>query len=67
MKFRNKITGIIEDVTNPVLIPQYQKHNDTYEQVKGGKKAKPTETTETTETAVTETTVTETTETTESE
>lgn len=47
MKFRNKITGIVEDVTNPVLIPQYQKHSDTYEQVKGGKKAKTTETAET--------------------
>ena len=33
MKFKNKITGIIEDVTNPALIPQYQKYNDTYEVV----------------------------------
>ena len=49
MKFRNKITGIIEDVTNPVLIPQYQKHNDTYEQVKGKGKKKGDETPETPE------------------
>ena len=34
MKFKNKITGIIEDVTNPFLIPQYQKHSDVYEEVK---------------------------------
>lgn len=64
MKFRNKITGIVEDVINPVLIPQYQKHSDTYEQVKGGKKAK---TPETAEDTTTETAVTETTGTTESE
>ena len=38
MKFKNKITGIVEDVTNASLIPQYQKHSDTYELVK--KKAK---------------------------
>lgn len=34
MKFKHKITGIIEDVTNASLIPQYQKHSDIYEQVK---------------------------------
>ena len=34
MKFKNKITGLIEDVTNNVLIPQYLKHSDVYEQVK---------------------------------
>ena len=50
MKFRNKITGIVEDVTNPVLIPQYQKHSDTYEQVKGKGKKKGEETDETDET-----------------
>ena len=33
MKFKNKITGIVEDVTNPAVIPQYQKHSDTYEPV----------------------------------
>lgn len=41
MKFKNKITGIIEDVTNPALIPQYQKYSDTYEQVKEEKPPKP--------------------------
>ena len=40
MKFKHKITGIVEDVTNPSLIPQYQKHNDTYEQVKDEVKPK---------------------------
>jgi hypothetical protein len=34
MKFKHKLTGIVEDVTNPAIIPQYQKHSDTYEQVK---------------------------------
>lgn len=33
MKFKHKITGIIEDVTNSSLIPQYEKHSDTYEKV----------------------------------
>lgn len=33
MKFKHKITGIVEDVTNPSLIPQYEKHSDTYEKV----------------------------------
>lgn len=48
MKFKNKITGIIEDVTNPALIPQYQKHSDTYEVVKAkvDNKAKAPKTTE---------------------
>ena len=54
MKFRNKITGIVEDVTNPVLIPQYQKHSDTYEQVKGKGKKKGEETDETDETTESE-------------
>ena len=30
MKFKHKITGIVEDVTNETLIPQYVKHKDTY-------------------------------------
>ena len=33
MKFKNKITGIVEDVTNALLIPQYEKHSGTYERV----------------------------------
>ena len=41
MKFKNKITGIIEDVTNDVLIPQYLRHSDVYEQVKEKVEAKP--------------------------
>ena len=40
MKFKNKITGIIEDVTNSSLIPQYQNHSDTYEVVKAEDKPK---------------------------
>lgn len=31
MKFKHKVTGIIEDVTNASLIPQYLKHSDVYE------------------------------------
>ncbi len=34
MKFKHKLTGIVEDVTNPSLIPQYESHSDTYEKVK---------------------------------
>lgn len=34
MKFKHKITGIVEDVTNALIIPQYLKHNDIYEEVK---------------------------------
>ena len=41
MKFKNKITGLIEDVTNDVLIPQYLRHSDVYEQVKEKVEAKP--------------------------
>ena len=33
MKFKHKVTGIIEDVTNASLIPQYLKHSDVYERV----------------------------------
>ena len=43
MKFKHKITGIVEDVTNPAIIPQYQKHSDTYEQVKEKPKAPKTD------------------------
>ena len=41
MKFKHKITGIVEDVTNASLIPQYQKHSDTYELVKENVEEKP--------------------------
>ena len=41
MKFKNKITGLIEDVKNDVLIPQYLKHSDVYEQVKEKVEDKP--------------------------
>ena len=41
MKFKHKITGIVEDVTNASLIPQYQKHKDTYEQAKEKVEEKP--------------------------
>ena len=41
MKFKNKITGLIEDVTNDVLIPQYLKYSDVYEEVKEKVEAKP--------------------------
>ena len=34
MKFKHKVTGIIENVTNKSLIPQYLKYTETYEQVK---------------------------------
>ena len=33
MKFKNKITGIVEDVTNASIIPQYKKHSDVYEPI----------------------------------
>ena len=42
MKFKHKVTGIVEDVTNALLIPQYEKHSDTYECV-DKKAAKPKE------------------------
>lgn len=35
MKFKNKITGCVEEVNNKTLIEQYQKYTDVYEQVKG--------------------------------
>ena len=41
MKFKHKITGIVEDVTNASIIPQYLKHSDIYEQVKEKVEAKP--------------------------
>lgn len=34
MKFKHKVTGIVEDVTNESLIHQYIKHKDTYVAVK---------------------------------
>ena len=34
MKFKHKITGIVEDVTNEAIIPQYLKHSDVYVKVK---------------------------------
>jgi hypothetical protein len=34
MKFKHKVTGIVEDVTNEALIPQYVKHKETYSPVK---------------------------------
>ena len=41
MKFKHKITGIVEDVTNNALTPQYLKHSDIYEQVKEKAKEEP--------------------------
>lgn len=41
MKFKHKITGIVEDVTNKAIIPQYQKHSDTYELVQEKAEEKP--------------------------
>ena len=41
MKFKHKITGIVEDVTNASIIPQYLSHSDTYEQVKEKGEDKP--------------------------
>lgn len=34
MKFKHKVTGIVEDVTNEAVIPQYLKHTETYEKVR---------------------------------
>ncbi len=36
-KFKDVRTGVIETVTNKVLIEQYEKHNDIYEEVKDKK------------------------------
>ena len=41
MKFKHKLTGIVEDVTNASIMPQYLKHSDTYEQVKEKGEEKP--------------------------
>lgn len=41
MKFKHKITGIVEEVNNPSTLPQYLKHKDTYEQVKEKAEEKP--------------------------
>lgn len=40
MKFKHRVTGIVEDVTNALLIPQYEKHSDTYERVETQEKPK---------------------------
>lgn len=41
MKFKHKVTGIVEDVTNALLIPQYENHSDTYERVEEKTQDKP--------------------------
>ena len=41
MKFKNKLTGIVEDVTNASLLPQYLSHSDIYEKVKEKGEDKP--------------------------
>ena len=40
MKFRNKITGLVEEITNKMVIEQYKKHTDRYEEVKEKKTTK---------------------------
>lgn len=40
MKFKNKITGLIETVTNKDVIEQYKKHTDRYEEIKDKKPTK---------------------------
>ena len=39
-KFKNKITGSVEIVTNEKLIKQYEKYTDRYEEVKEKKAPK---------------------------
>ena len=41
MKFKHKVTGIIEDVENASLIPQYLKHSDVYERIEEKAEDKP--------------------------
>ena len=41
MKFKHKLTGIVEDVTNVSLIPQYLRYSDVYKQVKEKDEDKP--------------------------
>ena len=41
-KFKNKITGCVEIVTNKELIAQYEKYTDVYEEVKETKPVKET-------------------------
>ena len=53
MKFKHKTTGIVEDVTNALLIPQYEKHSDTYERVEDKTQDNTEETAEPEETAET--------------
>ena len=38
-QFKNKKTGCIETVTNKLVIEQYEKYNELYEEVKETKKA----------------------------
>lgn len=40
-KFKNKITGLIEEVTNETLIAQYEKYTERYEEV-GATTSEPT-------------------------
>ena len=40
MKFKNKKTGIVENVTNKKLVEQYKKHTDVYELVEEKKATK---------------------------
>lgn len=37
-KFRNKVTGLVEVVTNEKLVKQYEKHPERYEEVKAATK-----------------------------
>lgn len=41
MIFKHKATGIIEDVTNASLIPQYLKYSEVYECIEKKEQAKP--------------------------
>ena len=41
MKFKHKVTGIVEDVTSASLIPQYEKYSDVYERVEEKVQDKP--------------------------
>lgn len=38
--FKNKKNGVLEHVTNPKLIPQYEKHPEVYEEVTNKKSSK---------------------------
>ena len=41
MKFKHKVTGIVEDVTNEAVIPQYLKHSDVYKRIEEKVQDKP--------------------------